>query len=301
MREGRWRTWEPARRSRRRPLRRDARDRRARSDRRRRRPPRRRLRDGGDRQLAALRHAARGAARARRLRLAALPAHAGHAAPDRHRGAAAHEAERATSSTPRAAASSTRSRCGWRCSRARSPAPRSTSPIPSRCPPATRCWRRRTCSSSPTSARPPCAPASGWRRWRSRTCSPPSPGARCRTRSDRQLRVAVVDLGTNSTRLLIADVRGRARCASSSATPWSPASATASTHRPARRGRAGAGARHARGRTPEPIERHGCERRVAVLTSAVRDAANGGRVHGHGARALRPRRAHDRAATRRRG
>ena len=58
--------------------------------------------------------AARGAARARGLRLAALPAHARHAAPDRHRGARAHEAERVPRSTPRAAASSTRPRCGSR-------------------------------------------------------------------------------------------------------------------------------------------------------------------------------------------
>ena len=66
---------------------------------------------------------------------------------------------------------------------ARSPAPRSTSPTPSRCPPTTRCSRRRTCSSSRTSARRPSARARRWPRWRSTTCSPRSTASRCRTRS----------------------------------------------------------------------------------------------------------------------
>ena len=40
-------------------------------------------------------------------------------------------------------------RSSARCTSARSAAPRSTSPTPSRCPPTTRCCGRRTCSSCP--------------------------------------------------------------------------------------------------------------------------------------------------------
>ena len=66
------------------------------------------------------------------------------------------------------------------CTRERSPAPRSTSPTPSRCPPTTRCSTRRTCWSCRTSARPPCARVRRWRRWRSTTCWRRSTAARCR-------------------------------------------------------------------------------------------------------------------------
>jgi exopolyphosphatase/guanosine-5'-triphosphate,3'-diphosphate pyrophosphatase len=89
------------------------------------------------------------------------------------------------------------------------------------------------------------------------------------------VRIAVVDVGTNSTRLFVADVEsGRV---------------TAALERLTRITRLGAGV-DANGKLdPEAIgrvlatlddyqrviEAHGAERRVAVLTSAVRDAANG--------------------------
>jgi exopolyphosphatase/guanosine-5'-triphosphate,3'-diphosphate pyrophosphatase len=88
------------------------------------------------------------------------------------------------------------------------------------------------------------------------------------------VRVAVVDIGTNSTRLLVADVRdGRVR----------------ELERRSIVTRLGDGV-DASGRLGEApqqrvlaaldeyarlIDAHGCERRTAVMTSAVRDAANG--------------------------
>jgi exopolyphosphatase / guanosine-5'-triphosphate,3'-diphosphate pyrophosphatase len=86
--------------------------------------------------------------------------------------------------------------------------------------------------------------------------------------------VAVVDIGSNSTRLLVADVRD--------------GSVTELDRRTVvtRLGE-GVDARGRLGDSPqqrvfvtleeyaEAIERHRCERRVAVMTSAVRDAANG--------------------------
>jgi exopolyphosphatase/guanosine-5'-triphosphate,3'-diphosphate pyrophosphatase len=89
------------------------------------------------------------------------------------------------------------------------------------------------------------------------------------------MRVAVVDVGTNSTRLFVAEVEGGLL--------------TAQLERVTRITRLGAGV-DAHGKLdPEAIDRvlgalddyqrvieaHGAERRVAVLTSAVRDAANG--------------------------
>ncbi len=88
------------------------------------------------------------------------------------------------------------------------------------------------------------------------------------------MRVAVVDVGTNSTRLLVADVDGRA---------------VEELDRRSHVTRLGDGV-DATGRLADDaqqrvlatleefaasIERHGCQRRHAVLTSAVRDAANG--------------------------
>ena len=88
------------------------------------------------------------------------------------------------------------------------------------------------------------------------------------------MRVAVVDIGSNSTRLLVADVR---------------AGAVTELERRSVVTRLGDGV-DASGRLAgdaqervlatlttfaEPIERHRCERRIGVLTSAVRDAANG--------------------------
>ena len=88
------------------------------------------------------------------------------------------------------------------------------------------------------------------------------------------MRVAVVDVGTNSTRLLVADVG---------------ADGVQELDRRSVVTRLGEGvdASGRLGEAPqrrvldtladyaESIERHGCERRIAVLTSAVRDAANG--------------------------
>ena len=88
------------------------------------------------------------------------------------------------------------------------------------------------------------------------------------------MRVAVVDIGTNSTRLLVADVG---------------ADGVEELDRRSRVTRLGEGA-DASGRLgekpqrrvldtladyAESIERHDCERRLAVMTSAVRDADNG--------------------------
>jgi exopolyphosphatase / guanosine-5'-triphosphate,3'-diphosphate pyrophosphatase len=89
------------------------------------------------------------------------------------------------------------------------------------------------------------------------------------------MRVAVIDIGSNSTRLLVADV--------------SDAGEIAELERHSRVTRLGAGvdstgvlAEEAIARVRATldeyrgaIERHGCEANLAVLTSAVRDAANG--------------------------
>jgi exopolyphosphatase / guanosine-5'-triphosphate,3'-diphosphate pyrophosphatase len=88
------------------------------------------------------------------------------------------------------------------------------------------------------------------------------------------MRVAVVDIGTNSTRLLVADV---------------DAGALAEVERRTEVTRLGQGVDRDGVLVPEPMDRvlatvaeyrrridlHGAERAVAVLTSAVRDAANG--------------------------
>ncbi len=89
------------------------------------------------------------------------------------------------------------------------------------------------------------------------------------------MRVAVVDIGTNSTRLLLADV--------------DPDGSVVELLRQSRVTRLGAGVDSGGGLSPEAIERtcavladyrelidrHGCEANLAVLTSAVRDASNG--------------------------
>ena len=90
---------------------------------------------------------------------APLPAHARHAPPDRLGRARPHEADRAARQHRARPDRRPRARSSARCTSGRSPAPRSTSPTPSRCPPTTRCCGRRTCSSSPTSARRPCGRA----------------------------------------------------------------------------------------------------------------------------------------------
>jgi exopolyphosphatase / guanosine-5'-triphosphate,3'-diphosphate pyrophosphatase len=90
------------------------------------------------------------------------------------------------------------------------------------------------------------------------------------------MRVAVVDIGTNSTRLLIADVDV-------------PTGTIGDLVRHSRVTRLGEGVDSAGGLREEAIERtcavlsdyceqierHGCEANLAVLTSAVRDASNG--------------------------
>ena len=121
-------------------------------------------------------------ARARGLRLAPLPAHARDPPPHRRRGARAHEAD----GDPRQHRARPDRRPGRarraRCTRADSPAPAldvtDPEPLPAR-PPAAR--RARTCSSSPTSARPPRPPAPRWPTSRSTTSSPRSTAGRCPT------------------------------------------------------------------------------------------------------------------------
>ncbi|MGH2854557.1 MAG: Ppx/GppA phosphatase family protein, partial [Solirubrobacteraceae bacterium] len=89
------------------------------------------------------------------------------------------------------------------------------------------------------------------------------------------MRAAVVDIGTNSTRLLIADVE--------------PDGSVTDLLRHSRVTRLGAGVDANGGLSPEAIERtcavladyralidrHHCEANLAVLTSAVRDASDG--------------------------
>jgi exopolyphosphatase/guanosine-5'-triphosphate,3'-diphosphate pyrophosphatase len=95
------------------------------------------------------------------------------------------------------------------------------------------------------------------------------------------MRVAVVDIGTNSTRLLIADVEPER--------PNGPGSSVTDLLRESRVTRLGAGVDSGGALRPEPvartravladyralIDRHDCHANLAVLTSAVRDAANG--------------------------
>ena len=109
------------------------------------------------------------------------PADAGHAPPHRRRRAGAHEADgdpRQHRARPDRRPGRARRR---RCARAASPAPASTSPTPSRSRPTTRSTRRRTCSSSPTSARPPRPPAPRWPTAPSTTSSRRSTASRCPT------------------------------------------------------------------------------------------------------------------------
>jgi exopolyphosphatase/guanosine-5'-triphosphate,3'-diphosphate pyrophosphatase len=89
------------------------------------------------------------------------------------------------------------------------------------------------------------------------------------------MRVAVVDIGTNSTRLLIADVAADGTLAelereSTVTRLGEGAEATGRLGDEPRRRVLATLDRYA-----EAIARHGCDARTAVLTSAVRDAANG--------------------------
>ena len=88
------------------------------------------------------------------------------------------------------------------------------------------------------------------------------------------MRVAVADLGTNSTRLLVADVAdGRVEELERHSVVTRLGDGVDAS------GRLGEAAQErvldVLAGYAEAIERHGCERHVAVLTSAVRDAANG--------------------------
>ncbi|HSZ69536.1 MAG TPA: Ppx/GppA phosphatase family protein [Solirubrobacteraceae bacterium] len=98
------------------------------------------------------------------------------------------------------------------------------------------------------------------------------------------MRVAVVDIGTNSTRLLIADVERESTSAQDEPKP-----AVRDVLRKSRVTRLGAGVDSGGALSAEAIERtcavladyrelideHRCEANLAVLTSAVRDASNG--------------------------
>ena len=182
VRAGTWETWEPDRWLGARRARRDARHRRLRAASGRPWPGARRgLRH--DRPPHSRDDAPGGAARARGLRLAARAAHARDPPPDRRRGARAHEADRDPRQHGARPRSSTTTRSSLRCTRARSPAPASTSPTPSRCPPVDPLLRRaEPARRAAHRLGHPRAPASGWPTWPSTTCSPPSTAGRCRTR-----------------------------------------------------------------------------------------------------------------------
>jgi exopolyphosphatase / guanosine-5'-triphosphate,3'-diphosphate pyrophosphatase len=94
------------------------------------------------------------------------------------------------------------------------------------------------------------------------------------------MRVAVVDIGTNSTRLLIADIDSSAPTGTSAVTDLDRRSVVTRLGDGVDAG--GKLSQQAADRTlavlrdyTDAIESRGCERNLAVLTSAVRDAANG--------------------------
>ena len=102
------------------------------------------------------------------------------------------------------------------------------------------------------------------------------------------MRVAVVDIGTNSTRLLIADVDPasgslRELVRRSEVTRLGARRGRRRARSPTRRPRARL--RDARRSTAQEIDAHGCEANIAVLTSAVRDADQRRRVRRARARA----------------
>jgi exopolyphosphatase / guanosine-5'-triphosphate,3'-diphosphate pyrophosphatase len=93
------------------------------------------------------------------------------------------------------------------------------------------------------------------------------------------VRVGVVDVGTNSTRLLVADVRdGGVEELDRRSVVTRLGGGVDATGRLAEDAQERVFAVLAE--YAESIERHGCERRVAVLTSAVRDARNGAEFAG---------------------
>jgi exopolyphosphatase/guanosine-5'-triphosphate,3'-diphosphate pyrophosphatase len=107
------------------------------------------------------------------------------------------------------------------------------------------------------------------------------------------VRVAVVDIGTNSTRLLVADV-GEGGTLTEVEREATVTRLGEGVERIGRLGEAAQARVHATlERYTAAIERHGCDAHTAVLTSAVRDAENGAAFaaavrerHGLGARTL---------------
>src|SRR5947209_4386888 len=149
------------------------------------------------------------------------------------------------------------------------------SPTPSRPPPMTPSSPPTISSSRRTSARPRARRVSGWPSWPCRTSSRRSTATRCPTRSRPEMRVAVVDIGSNSTRLLVAELeQGRVREELVRRSTVTRLGAGVDAE-----GRLSKEAMERVHRTlqeyHELIEECGAQKRVAVLTSAVRDAANG--------------------------
>ena len=132
--------------------------------------------------------------------------------------------------------------------------------------------RRPTCSSSRTSARPPTTARGRMAdlavdNLLAALAGKPMPHPvqpRSREAADARMRVAVVDIGTNSTRLLVADV-ARRRDADRARAPDDGHAARAGRrrHRRARRRGDGARARHARATTARASTASGAERAVA--------------------------------------
>ena len=87
------------------------------------------------------------------------------------------------------------------------------------------------------------------------------------------MRVAVVDMGTNSTRLLVADVVDGARARARAALDRDPARARRRHLGPARRPRRSRTSAPRSPTTSRSTRRLGAERVRAIATSAVRDAA----------------------------
>ena len=115
------------------------------------------------------------------------------------------------------------------------------------------------------------------------------------------MRVAVVDIGTNSTRLLIADVDPQSGARRGARAPL----AGHPPRRRRRRQRLALRGGHASACSPRSpsyraaIDAHDCDANLAVLTSAVRDAANGAEFAARVRERLRARR--PRPERRRRG
>ena len=89
------------------------------------------------------------------------------------------------------------------------------------------------------------------------------------------MRVAVVDIGTNSTRLLLADVEPDGSVTSCCASPASPALARGWIRAGRSRPRRWSAPARCSADYRTLIDNHGCDANLAVLTSAVRDASNG--------------------------